>query len=145
MGVKDFMRRRADEYSQAKADFELGCQILGRPTDITSVGQREARMSAGKKERLRRETQARTIGSAAVDIARRAYVASRKEQVRGKNKEIQYEENGVKVKVRNGYSADMDAYTTDIIVVDPNAQGEHYYIIFHEDGQIISQGWRPDH
>lgn len=58
MGFKDFLRRRADEYSQAKADFELGCEIMGRPSDITSVGQRADRVAAGRKERARRAAEA---------------------------------------------------------------------------------------
>lgn len=55
MGIKDFMRRRANELGDARADFELGCEILGRPSDPTSVSQRRDRMVAGREERERRQ------------------------------------------------------------------------------------------
>ncbi|MEV7162995.1 hypothetical protein ACWECC_25020 [Streptomyces microflavus] len=148
MGFKDFMRRRADEFQEAKADFELGCQIIGRPSDPTSVLQRQERMAAGKKERQRREAQARMLGSAVLkDVARQAYVAHRRHQVAGKEnrKETQFEANGIKVKVSNGYSGSTDDFTTDVVVVDPQGEGKHIHIIFDEHGRIVYEGWNTDH
>ncbi|HEX5402616.1 MAG TPA: hypothetical protein VFX16_09975 [Pseudonocardiaceae bacterium] len=55
MGFKEFMARRAEEYRQAREDFELGCTILGPPSDRRSVVQRQARMAAGRRARERRE------------------------------------------------------------------------------------------
>lgn len=54
MGIKDFLKRRAGEFATAKAEFEKGCEILGRPSDPTSVGQRAERMRVGR-EALQRE------------------------------------------------------------------------------------------
>ncbi|MBP2323922.1 hypothetical protein JOF56_004307 [Kibdelosporangium banguiense] len=55
MGFKEFMERRAEEYRQAQEDFEVGCTILGPPSNPNSVMQRKARVDAGRRARERRQ------------------------------------------------------------------------------------------
>jgi hypothetical protein len=55
MGFKEFMERRANEFRQARDDFELGCTVLGPPSNPKSAVQRQARISAGHRARERRE------------------------------------------------------------------------------------------
>jgi len=67
------------------------------------------------------------------EMARRAY---RQAQTRGK-RDLQYQEDGITVKVKNGYSRDGDDYTTDIILIDPGRPGEHLHIVFDSRGNEI--------
>lgn len=75
MGVGKFLRKRADEFSVAKAEFEKGCEILGRPSDPRSVAQRAERMRAGR-EALRIEAEKAANHSGGWQDAAHGYIDS---------------------------------------------------------------------
>lgn len=137
MGIKDFMARRADEYRQAKDDFELGCEIMGRPSDITSVMQRRDRMAAGKKERERRAR----IQALSAEAIRRTL---REMSTKGP-REVQFEADGIKVLAKAGYSRRTDSFTTDIILVDPGRNGKHLHLVISDTGNVLHEEWTSNH
>lgn len=72
--------------------------------------------------------------------------AYREAQKQKGKRDIQYEDEGYKVKVTNGYSRDLDRYTTDIIIVPRfnNPYGHHQHVIFDEYGNEIMNEWRTN-
>ncbi|MGK4595113.1 hypothetical protein [Amycolatopsis sp. w19] len=137
MGFKDIFRRQKENWDDAKLTFEIGCELLGRPSDITSVSQRAERMTAGRKE-LARRTQIRTVANNAIQRVLRESMAQQ-------GRDTQFEQDGIKVLVKNGYSRNTDSYTTDIIVIDPGRRGQHLHMIVSEQGTILHEEWTTNH
>lgn len=99
------------------------------------------------EERLAREGVARQMGRVALpkstytEISRRAYREAQKQTGR----DIQYDDRGVKVLVKNGYDRRHDQHTTDVILIDPDSRQEHLHIIFGEQGDVLHEKWTTNH
>ncbi|MFF2842516.1 hypothetical protein [Paenarthrobacter sp. NPDC057981] len=136
----------SDELKQGLRDQAVGAMKYGASS---SPGHNRQAMLAAREERLaREEATRRRLGSAALSqshltsLARRAYREA--QQQRGK-RDIQFEENGIKVLVKNGYSRKFDKYTTDVILVDHASPEEHLHLIYDENGSEIHNMWTKNH
>jgi hypothetical protein len=82
------------------------------------------------------------LGQRATDEALgRAY----REAQAQRGRDVQFESDGILVKVKNGYSRKFDRYTTDIILIDPGRPGEHLHYVLDDNGKEIHKRWTPNH
>lgn len=74
------------------------------------------------------------------ELASQAYAQS----LAQRGRDIQYEDDEVKVKVRNGYDRTHRSFVTDIIVTPriDNPRGSHLHVIFDSEGQELMNEWR---
>lgn len=142
----DLLRKLGAEWRNNEALFNLGCEIMGPPSGVYGVGtplERADRVKAGREELERRKAAAeaerrRRFGQAAI----RAYRRSRQMEAE-RGRAIQFEDDDVKVEVRNGYHWGGDKYTTDIMVIDRHSRsGAGWHVVFDDEGQIVHQGWK---
>ena len=82
------------------------------------------------------------LGTMATDGALGAAYREAKAQ---RGRDTQFESNGVKVLVKNGFSRRFNQYTTDIILIDPGRRGQHLHYVLDEAGNEIHKEWTADH
>lgn len=123
--------------------------------DNIKDGFRSGQMGKGPNYvRKQREAQARFEGLMA-QAALRAwsnYQSQREADSRwrdsggGRGHSTQYRDGDVQVEVVNGYSRDLDQYTTDIKIIhrDPRIT-QHLHVVFDELGNEIVNEWRDNH
>jgi hypothetical protein len=133
MGFGDWLKKQADGYSEASYFMKLGTEVLGPPRGMNGMGtplERADRIRAGRKEHERRAQ----LGARASDAALGAAYREAKTQ---SGRDVQFESNGIKVLVKNGFSRNGNAYTTDIILIDPGRPGMHLHYVLDENGQEV--------
>ncbi len=116
-------------HRDCEKELDAAARKLGYPSLQDFINKNDkAPPGASSQQELARTA----LHSALDDASRRAY---RKSQAQI-GRDLQYDDAGMRVKVRNGYSVDTDQYTTDIIVVD-RATGEKLHVVVDENGQFL--------
>lgn len=141
MGMGDWLKKQSDNYKDSTYYFKLGCEIMGPPRGMRSMGtplERAERITAGKREAERRTR----LGTQATDAALGAAYREAKTQ---HGRDIQFKANGVKVLVKSAYSRKYARYTTDIVIIDPGRPGVHLHYVLDEDGNELHKAWTKNH
>jgi hypothetical protein len=141
MGFRDWLRRDVDKTQEMMYFYDVGCEVVGAPTGgwwRSTLAERMDRISIGRKEVQRRQRLGQEAADRALGVAYRQGKAQR-------GRDVQFKQDGITVKVQNGYSRKYDRYTTDIILIDPGRPGEHLHYVLDEDGNEIHQAWTANH
>lgn len=128
-----------DELKLGLRDQAVGAVKFG---PSTSYGHNRDAMLAARAEREGRERQTARIGTAATDATLGHAYREAKAQ---RGRDVQFDSDGVKVLVKNGFSRRFNRYTTDIVLIDPGRAGEHLHIVLDEQGTEIHQEWTANH
>ncbi|WP_100485554.1 hypothetical protein [Mycobacteroides abscessus] len=130
-----------DEFTTAFGDQMRGSMKYGAST---SFGHNRKAMLAARAEREAREAERDyQLGQKAADRALGEAYRHAKRQ-RGKH-DIQFDHEGFRVKVKNGYDRKSGQYTTDIIIIDPRDLTGHWHFVVDEWGNEIVDEWRDNH
>lgn len=141
MGFKEWLKRDLGKADEMMYFYDVGCEVVGAPAGgwwRSSLAERTSRIAIGRKEVQRRQLLGQNATEKALGSAYREAKAQR-------GRDVQFKQDGITVKVKNGYSKKFDRYTTDIILIDPGRVGEHLHIVLDEDGGEIHQAWTENH
>jgi hypothetical protein len=123
-------------------DMLRGWGMSARSGSIGDPFKTQRYVSMARDERLASQVGRTAFGSSDhSEIARRAF----REAQQQRGRDLQYQEDGVTVRVKNGYSRRGDGYTTDVILIDPGRPGEHLHIVFDERGNKVHEKWTRNH
>lgn len=107
---------------------------------VNGENSESARRMREDKERLERK---HVIGHVARQAAIRTTRAG--QEMAQKGRDIQYQDSGCTVKVRNGYDTRSGRFTTDIVVYDrTRSDGQHYHLVLNDRGDVIAEHWKAN-
>ena len=142
MGLLGFVGKVSSKQRELEALYDLGMIESGRSPggywqdstlnrmNYVAIGRRVVE----RQERERRELGRQALRQVAERAARRASAESGREEV--------IEENGITLKIKNGFDHRSGELTTDILVFDKDDNSGHWHLVVDERGKLIINEWR---